>query len=251
MTIETRLASLAVDGPPGLAEGVALGTGLADGYDLYPSAIGEVAVAFNPEGVSFIGMLDDGFHERFQRQTKRGLIRAEAPSAWRKHIAPAIEAGNPGRVPLDLRSVTKFQGSVLRVATTIPRGEVRPYGWLAKEIGKPAAVRAVGTALARNPVPLMVPCHRVVRSDGHIGNYSLKGPHVKLELLRIEGAGPEDLEALAARGVRVRGNTSTGIYCHPTCGALRRSRPENIVDFSSTEEAVTSGFRACLVCRPA
>ena len=58
----------------------------------------------------------------------------------------------------------------------IPSGEVRPYGWVAREIGRPKAVRAVGSALGRNPVPVLIPCHRVVRSDGHVGNYGLGVP---------------------------------------------------------------------------
>ncbi len=251
MTVEEQLERL-VSAPSGrITEGVALGTGLADGYDYYPSPIGQVVVAFNPEGVSSLGIEDEGFFERFTRTTGRPLIRAEAPSAWGRHIPAAIEAGTPGRVPVDLKSVSSFQESVLRLATRIPRGEVRPYGWLAKELGKPGAVRAVGSALARNPIPLMIPCHRVVRSDGHMGNYSLIGPEVKLELLEHEGAEPGLLETLASRGVRLRGNTETRIFCHPTCRALRRSKKDNVVDFQSAAQAASAGFRACLVCRPA
>ncbi len=111
-------------------------------------------------------------------------------------------------------------------------------------------MRAVGSAVARNPVPLIIPCHRVVRSDGHIGNYSLGGPHNKVDLLEHEGAAPADLERLAARHIRVRGNTTTGVYCLPTCSAIRRSRETNVVDFHSTTEADESGYRACKLCRP-
>lgn len=250
MNVEQALKALAVDTPAELVDAVGLGTGIIDGYDLFPSPIGEVAVAFNPQGVSYLGLLGDRFLERFSRDTGRSLIRAEAPSSWARYIPDAIEEGRPGPVPIDLRALTPFQASVLETATGIPKGEVRPYGWLAKEIGKPGAVRAVGSALARNPIPLMIPCHRVVRTDGHIGNYSLVGPHVKLELLEHEGARPGVLEGLASKGVRVQGNKKTGIFCHPTCGALRRSKPANVVDFRSADAASSAGFRACLVCRP-
>ena len=84
-------------------------------------------------------------------------------------------------------------------ALEIPRGEVRPYGWIAAEIGRPRAVRAVGTALGHNPVPLIVPCHRVVRTDGTIGQYSLGGPGNKRTILAAEGLDPEALEAAARR----------------------------------------------------
>lgn len=249
MSIEAELERLAGELPKGISEGVALGTGLAEGYDFYESAIGTVVVTFNPKGVSSVGVAEE-FEDRSAGGSQRPLFRAEPPAAWRGHIQEAIERGTPGKLPVDLRSVTEFQESVLRTTATIPRGEVRPYGWVAREIDRPKAVRAVGSAVARNPVPLIIPCHRVVRSDGHIGNYSLGGPHNKVELLEHEGAAPADLERLAARHIRVRGNTTTGVYCLPTCSAIRRSRKANVIDFLSTTEAEESGYRACKLCRP-
>lgn len=251
MNIESELATLVGPSPEGLSEGVALGIGAADGYDLYPSAVGTVVVAFNPDGVSAIDLADSDFVDRFTRRTGRTLIRAEAPRAWARHLPGAIEAGTPGQVPVDLRTVTPFQANILRVTAGIPRGEVRPYAWLAKEVSRPSAVRAAGSAVARNPIPLMIPCHRVVRSDGRMGNYSLGGPEVKLRLLEHEGAEPGRLERLADHQIRVQGNTSTRIFCHPTCRAIRRSQSSNVIDFRSATEAESAGFRACHLCRPA
>lgn len=250
MNIESKLSDLIGPLPEGVSEGVALGTGLADGYDLYESPLGSVAVTFNVNGVSSVDLADEGLASRFGDRFGRPLMRAEAPKAWARHIPAAIEAGKPGRLPVDLRSVTPFQESVLRVAARIPRGEVRPYAWLAREVSRPSAVRAVGSTMARNPVPLIIPCHRVVRSDGHIGAYSLGGPQNKHELLSHEGLEPEWLEELAARHVRVRANTSTGIYCHPTCRRIRASREDNVVDLTSSEAAQSAGYRPCEVCRP-
>ena len=250
MTLESKLGSLIGDIPDGLREGVALGTGLADGYDIYESPIGEVAVTFNIEGVSSVDISDDDFTDRFASRFGRALIRAEAPAQWKRHIPPAIEAGKPGKLPIDMRSVTPFQAEVLRVAAGIPRGEVRPYAWLAHEVARPGAVRAVGSTMARNPVPLIIPCHRVVRSDGSIGAYSLGGPHNKHELLSHEGLEPEWLADLASRHVRVQGNKTTGIFCHPTCHRIRRSKTANVIDLSSSDAARTAGFRPCEVCRP-
>ncbi len=249
MSIESQLAGLTANVPEGIKEGVALGTGLAEGYDLYESAIGQVVVTFNPEGVSSVDILD-GFEARYRERFGKPLLRAEAPSAWARRIPEAIERGTPGKLPVDLRSVTGFQEEVLLKTAEIPKGEVRPYGWVAREVDRPKAVRAVGSAVARNPVPLIIPCHRVVRTDGHIGNYSLGGPHNKIDLLDHEGASPDWLEDLASHQIRVQGNSNTGIYCHPTCHALRRSRPGNVVDFHSAEEARSAGFRACKLCRP-
>jgi O-6-methylguanine DNA methyltransferase len=247
MSIESELESLLGSTPSGLSEGVALGTGLAHGYDFYESPIGEVVVTFNPIGVSSVDIVD-GFAERFATRVGKRLIRAEAPAEWGRRIPEAIERGTPGELPLDLSSVTGFQTEVLMTTATIPKGEVRPYGWVAKEVHRPRAVRAVGSAVARNPVPLIVPCHRVVRTDGHIGNYSLGGAHFKVELLEHEGARPRLLEELAGRNVRVQGDTVTGVYHHPTCGELRG--PGDITDYRSAAAAEAAGLTACPSCRP-
>jgi len=108
----------------------------------------------------------------------------------------------------------------------------------------------VGATMAANPIPLIIPCHRVVRSDGHVGAYSLGGEENKWRLLELEGAEPAHLEELAAARVRVRANISTGIFCHPTCHAIRRSKPSNVVDYHSVPEATGDGFRPCELCRP-
>ena len=250
MSIENQLSGLTGRLPDGISEGVALGTGLADGYDLYESPLGDVVVTFNVEGVSSLDLATSGYMERFADRHRRRLFRAEAPSAWGRQIQAAIEAGTPGRVPVDLRSRTPFQAQVLRIAASIPRGEVRPYGWLAKEANRPDAARAVGSTMARNPIPLIIPCHRVVRSDGFIGEYSLGGPHNKWELLDYEGLEPRRLVELAEHHVRVQGDMSTMIYCHPSCHRIRRSRQDRVVDFTSAESALSSGLRPCELCRP-
>ena len=88
---------------------------------------------------------------------------------------------------LDLSSLTPFQKKVLEVVKTIPYGETRSYKWVAERIGKPKAARAVGQALKRNPYPVIISCHRVIRSDGELGGY-LKGIQKKKRLLKKEGA---------------------------------------------------------------
>jgi methylated-DNA-[protein]-cysteine S-methyltransferase len=89
---------------------------------------------------------------------------------------------------VDLRGVTPFQRQVLEEARRVPRGQVSTYGDIARRIGKPRAFRAVGQALRRNPVPIVVPCHRVVASDGTLGGYGGKlGNTRKIQLLKLEG----------------------------------------------------------------
>lgn len=92
-------------------------------------------------------------------------------------------------VPLDWQLVHGFQERVLRATYAIPYGETLSYGEVAAEAGNPRAFRAAGTALGRNPLPLIVPCHRVLRAGGDPGNYG-GGPEMKKALLRLEGALP-------------------------------------------------------------
>ena len=99
-------------------------------------------------------------------------------------------AGKPvrWRVPLDLSAGTSFQQEVWRALARIPRGETRSYGWVARQIGKPGASRAVGAACGANPVPVIVPCHRVIASDGSLGGFG-GGLPMKQRLLALEKGG--------------------------------------------------------------
>jgi O-6-methylguanine DNA methyltransferase len=143
------------------------------------------------------------------------------------------------RVPVDLTTVPDFQRRVLEAAREIPFGEARPYAWIAARIGHPRAVRAVGTALGRNPVPLILPCHRVWRSDGGLGGY-------------IFGAGIKDRLATLERTTPVlEGCTSTRIVCRVGCVHGRHMRPDNRVVFASVDDARSVGYRPCKACRPA
>ncbi|MBM3254085.1 MAG: MGMT family protein [Candidatus Omnitrophica bacterium] len=80
---------------------------------------------------------------------------------------------------------TEFEKRVLRVVSTIPLGQTRSYKWVAQKAGRPKAVRAVGQALKKNPFPILIPCHRVIKNDGSIGGYSL-GVDTKKRLLMFE-----------------------------------------------------------------
>lgn len=148
-------------------------------------------------------------------------------------------------VPVDLGRLAPFQREVLEAAQGIPFGEVRPYRWVAEAIGRPRAVRAVGQALGANPVPLIVPCHRVVPAGGGSGGY-IFGGEVKERLLNLERSTP----ALV-------GNTRDRIVCRLGCPPVsvanrRRWQTEELwVAFASLAEARTAGYRPCNVCRPA
>ena len=102
----------------------------------------------------------------------------------------------------------------------------------------------MGTALGHNPVPLIVPCHRVVRTDGTIGQYSLGGPGNKRTILAAEGLDPVALEDAARRGERLTGSTTTKITCWPTCRHARRVQDRYRVSFRSLGEARSKGLPA-------
>lgn len=88
-----------------------------------------------------------------------------------------------------MKTYTPFQQAVWKACMTIPAGQTRSYGWIAKKIGKPGAARAVGSALGKNPFAPVVPCHRVIKSDGGLGGFSAPGGlKTKIKLLKKEKA---------------------------------------------------------------
>jgi methylated-DNA-[protein]-cysteine S-methyltransferase len=92
-------------------------------------------------------------------------------------------------IPIDISQLTNFQQQVLFATLQIPRGKIATYMDIARRIGNPKAVRAVGQALGRNPVPIVIPCHRVIASNGSLGGYSGGGGlETKARLLQLEGA---------------------------------------------------------------
>ncbi|MGH7773429.1 MAG: methylated-DNA--[protein]-cysteine S-methyltransferase [Candidatus Binatia bacterium] len=109
---------------------------------------------------------------------------------WRKAAGEELAAYFAGRLrsfspPCDLGNLPPFTRAVLRITARIPYGEVRSYRWVAERLGNPRSPRAVGNALARNPIPIIIPCHRVVCSDGTLGGYAL-GLNWKRRLLKLE-----------------------------------------------------------------
>ncbi len=91
------------------------------------------------------------------------------------------------RAEIDISALRPFTQKVLKELMDIPYGELRSYSWIGKRLGYPGASRAVGQAVGRNPVPIIIPCHRVIRQDGTIGGFS-SGIHIKKMLLSIEGS---------------------------------------------------------------
>jgi len=228
--------------------------GAGDAYFPLETALGTVYVAYNERGVSRVtrAATADEFEGRFREEMGRPAYPAlEPPVALRRAVERQLRGERQPQLRFDLGALSEFERAVLLKALEIPFGEVRPYAWVAREIGHPKAVRAVGTALANNPVPLLIPCHRVVRSDGTLGRYSLGSDENKRVVLAAEGLDPDAVEALARQGVRYFGSDTTHIFCLPTCRHARRTTPGHLVRFGSEAEARAAGYRPCKACRPA
>jgi O-6-methylguanine DNA methyltransferase len=190
-----------------------------------------ISIQATPEGVSLI---------RAERLPKPATAAARrVAQRAREELAEYFQGKRAFfSVPVDLSGAPDFQKKVLAAARRIPFGEVRPYAWVAQRIGHPRAVRAVGTALGRNPVPFIVPCHRVLQTGGGLGGY-LFGTDVKRRLLSLERTTPV-----------YEGCASTRIVCRVGCVHGRHMRFDNRVVFASVDDARSVGYRPCKVCKP-
>ncbi len=170
--------------------------GLIDiAYRTLDSPLGPLLVAATPTGVVRLAFAVQG-HDRALEELATQVSPRVLRLPWRLDAAAAeLDEYFHGRrtqfsVPVDLRLAQGFQRSVLEQLPTIPYGSTAGYARVAQSAGSAGAARAVGTACARNPVPILVPCHRVTRSDGSLGGY-IAGPAAKRFLLEVESGSAE------------------------------------------------------------
>jgi O-6-methylguanine DNA methyltransferase len=242
-----ELAGLAAPAPARFADTVFAEWVEVDG------PVGPLFVASTDRGISYVcpsawvGDDRDRFLDQYRARFGRPLRPANrAPTG----LAAAARDGRGAGLRYDLRGVGDFDRKVLAKTLEIPRGEVRPYAWVAREIGHPAAVRAAGSALGRNPVAILIPCHRVVRSDGATGNYGF-GPQLKVDLLEVERVNLDETRQLGRRGVHYLASDTTGVFCYPSCTHARRITAAHRVEVRNVAAATSAGYRACRHCRPA
>ena len=216
----------------------------------YFDRVDDVWVAFNSDGIRMITARSaDDLHERYAKRYGRDLQRATIPEPLKREVAAALRGQGVNKPHVDIGEASELEIAVQHALTSIPLGEVRTYAWVAEQTGKPKAIRAVASYCAKNVVPFIVPCHRVVPSSGGVGKYAF-GSKLKRELLAREGVDVDALDELAGEGVRYIGSKTTKIYCFPTCRDARRIREENRVPFHGSGEAQQKGFRPCRRCRP-
>jgi AraC family transcriptional regulator of adaptative response/methylated-DNA-[protein]-cysteine methyltransferase len=168
------------------------GRGARIRYAITTTPLGELLVAATDRGICFVSLGER--REELVRRLHREFPAADAIEHREPVLHSAVKtivdwiAGKEPHInlPLDIRA-TAFQRRVWQELSRIPLGETRSYSEIARALGQPHAQRAVGHACASNPVPLIVPCHRVVRGDGALGGYRL-GAERKRRLLEREGA---------------------------------------------------------------
>lgn len=160
-------------------------------YGFMETPVGDVLLAASDDGVVEVSYLgNSGAYEPLREIERRGYLVYERQD----HVRPVVDQlseyfahdRRTFNLAVDLNGVSDFTRSVLEATHRIPYGKVRTYGDVASEIGKPKASRAVGNALGRNPIPVIIPCHRVILSSGAMGWYT-GGPEIKRALLGIEG----------------------------------------------------------------
>lgn len=217
------------------------------------SPVGRLFVAEGEHGILAIHFLDTHAGEDPRPALRRGFDVIEDQQAAER-IGEEIRrfiGGDRSALhhEVDLSLVdSPFRRRALIRLRQVPIGSVVTYQSLAAAIGAPDAQRAVGSTMATNPVPIYVPCHRVIRSDGTIGNYG-GGVERKIRLLRAEGF--EVGQDLRLPAGAVFGHQRTHIFCRPTCSAAKRADRGRMVIFADPDKARRAGLRACKLCHPA
>jgi methylated-DNA-[protein]-cysteine S-methyltransferase len=218
------------------------------------SAVGRLLVAESARGLLAVQFLDVSEAPDALAALKKDFDLVEDAEVAAR-IGDEIERYIKGDMhaldrPVDLSLVrTDFQRrALMRLRRTVPPGSVITYQALAAAVGAPSGQRAIGNTMATNPVPLYVPCHRVIRSDGTIGNYGGGLPR-KIRLLRAEGFSVARDHRLPVGSVM--GHLVTHIFCRPQCrAAIRADRAKSVI-FADSKRAQSAGLRACKLCHPA
>jgi O-6-methylguanine DNA methyltransferase len=146
-------------------------------FDVYKSPFGDLYLTYTDKSLTGVS---------FTKPSGIPFKKGAAPKSFIRELTAYFQGENRCfSQEIKLLTGTEFEKNVWSTLNEIPFGETRSYKWVAEKIGNSSAVRAVGRALSRNPIPIVLPCHRVIESDGSIGGYS-SGVNVKKRLLEME-----------------------------------------------------------------
>lgn len=227
-------------------------------YGIVPSPLGNILVARSEQGVSLVEYLGEATTlaaSRLRQLTDVETVENSAEIARLRDDLLDFLGGRRRDLGwrLDLRLAgSDFSRSVLEAATSIPFGAVTSYASIARRVGKPDAVRAVAQALRRNPLPIVVPCHRVVGSSGMLTGYAGDKLGLKRQLLDVEGVRTQPAARdfrVAREAMYVRAGDDRA-YCLPTCGDLASHSLANLTLIASRESVEALGLEPCGDCRP-
>ena len=225
-------------------------------FGIFSSPLGPILIARSAEGVSMVEYLESRVAAASRLAHLVGLDAVEDEAETEGLYRDLLDYLDGRRTrldwPLDLRLASSdFQRRVLQVTSRLPYGAVTSYAHIAREIGAPTAVRAVAQALRWNPVPIAIPCHRVIGSSGDLTGYAGNKVTLKQRLLTLEGVPIAARRALQVerRAMYVR-YLAEGEYCLPTCGALESTPLAQLTLFGSRARAEAAGLAPCADCRP-
>jgi methylated-DNA-[protein]-cysteine S-methyltransferase len=226
-------------------------------FGVFPSPLGPILIARSELGVSMVRYLEGtGSPLARARRLLGGDAHEDraATEAFHRELLEYLEGRRTHLDwPLDLGSArSDFQRRVLETTARLPYGGVTSYAGIARQIGAPQAARPVAQALRWNPVPIVVPCHRVIGSTGALTGYAGKKVALKQRLLAIEGVHTEAMRGdfRVPRDAMYARDLADVEYCLPTCGSLSRRPLAELVLFGSRERAEGAGLRPCTTCRP-
>jgi methylated-DNA-[protein]-cysteine S-methyltransferase len=228
-------------------------------YRVFPSPLGHILIARSEHGVSLVEYLHRGTDLRASRLSRVAGVELQEDGAEVETLHRELLEylrGDRTRLewPLDLRLArSDFHRAVLRATAAIPYGAVTSYAGIAAEIGKPAATRAVALALRWNPLPIVVPCHRIVGTSGALTGYSGDRVGLKRELLAVEGiqAKGKRSDSRVARDTLYHYEANDQHeYCLPTCGDIARHPIGRVTLLASRALAGSLGLVPCASCRP-
>lgn len=226
---------------------------------VFDSPLGPLLIARSEEGVSLIEYLDAArgeFRSRRARDAGLEVIEDGAEIEALYHELLEYLDGKRTRLdwPLDLRLVrSDFQRAVLRATAAVPYGAVTSYRGIAGEIGERSAVRAVAQALRYNPLPIVVPCHRIVGATGDLTGYAGSRLGLKERLLAVEGVPTDRAPAkprVARHALYHYDPNDQRMYCLPTCGSIAQRPIGEVKLFASRARAEALGLVPCSDCRP-
>jgi methylated-DNA-[protein]-cysteine S-methyltransferase len=224
-------------------------------YGVFPSPLGHILIARSEDGVSLIDYLGDVPDVRASRLGRVDVETVEDTTAVEAFYRELLEYLEGRRThldwPLDLRLArSEFHRRVLRATAGVPYGAVRSYVGIASEVGRPTASRAVAQALRWNPLPIVVPCHRVVGASGAMVGYAGDKVDLKRRLLAVEGVVASGGSRLSRRAMYLT-MPGESFYCLPTCAWIPTAPdPHRFMFFGRRERAEAAGLTPCSDCRP-